>query len=510
MSRTENSLRNIKFGMINRIESIVLPFIFRTLIIYYLGEEYTGLNSLFSSILQVLNVTELGFGTAIAASMYAPIANHDTKTVNALLNLYRKIYNTLAVIILVSGVVLLPFLPHLIKGNPPAGVNIYWLFIIYLANTVISYSLFAYRITLINANQRSDLSEKAGAICKLIIAIPQLLAIVFFKNILFYCALNTICTALYNLYCAYTAKKYFPEYYAEGILDNEIKTKIQKDVIALSFSKIGEVISLSFDTIIISAFLSLSAVAYYDNYNYIMSALNGFIGLLYAAIVASVGNSLATESIEKNYTDYRKFYFLNEWIIGWCCICVACLSQDFIQAWIGTRFQLPMWVVLTLVARFFFLQIRRIDQTYKDAAGIWWADRLRPIVGSVFNFVLNVLLVRTLGIAGVALSTVASYVLIEIPWETHALFSNYFKHSMREHFSDVLKEMTALVISGIVTFFACRVIPADGILGFILKAPVCLAIPNAFFYFLFRKNELFVESSGFLTRILKKTFGRFF
>lgn len=101
MSRIQNSLRNIMFGAVNRIVSILFPFIVRTIFIRFLGEEYLGLNSLYSSILQVLNLADLGFASAIVASMYKPIAEGNTDKVCALMNLYRKLYKMIGSIILI-------------------------------------------------------------------------------------------------------------------------------------------------------------------------------------------------------------------------------------------------------------------------------------------------------------------------------------------------------------------------------------------------------------------------
>ena len=90
IERSKNAARNIVFGVTMKLYQILIPFIMRTIIIYFLGMEYAGLNSLFSSVLQILNLAELGVGSAMIFSMYEPIAKDDKIQICALMRLYRN------------------------------------------------------------------------------------------------------------------------------------------------------------------------------------------------------------------------------------------------------------------------------------------------------------------------------------------------------------------------------------------------------------------------------------
>ena len=189
MKRTQQALRNILWGLIEKTITILCPFVIRTIIIYKLGNEYLGLSSLFSSILQVLSLAELGFGDAIIFGMYKPISEHDNKKVGTYLNTFRKIYQLLGVVILTIGLMVLPFVKRLINGSYPDDINIYILYIIYLLNTVISYFLFAYKESLIKANQRNDINSKIYILCNLVMYILQIVVLLLFKNYYFYAVL---------------------------------------------------------------------------------------------------------------------------------------------------------------------------------------------------------------------------------------------------------------------------------------------------------------------------------
>lgn len=499
-SRTVNSVRNMFWGAINRAVSIVFPFIVRTIFIKVLGEEYLGLNSLYSSILQVLNLADLGFASAVVASMYKPIAEGNEEEICALMNLYRKIYRTIGLVILSIGLVLTPFIDKLINGVPPQGVNIYFLWILYLLNTVVSYLFFAYKVSLLNAHQRNDLTEKIGALCRAISSLLQIFVVVVWKNLYLYVILTILCSVAYNLFCSIECNRMYPQYQCRGNLGIQTKNNIGKNIGALAIQKIGNTVSLSLDAVVISAFLGLTTVAIYGNYFYIISAISTFIALIYSSITASIGNSLATETTEKNYHDFKKIFFLNTWIVGWCCICFMCLFQDFMKVWMGESLLFPITIVLTLVLRFFFEQVRKVVLTYKDAAGMWWVDKWRPMVGCVVNLILNVALVKTIGVAGVALSTIVSYAFVEMPWETNALFTHYFKKPQQEYYFIMLQSIVKLTICGGVTYLICYLIPLHGILAVVVKLIICLSLPNVLFVLMNVKNKYFLESKMLLIR----------
>lgn len=503
-SRTNNSLRNIGYGVVNRVVSILFPFVVRTIFIKTLGEEYLGLNSLFSSVLQVLNLADLGFASAIVASMYKPIAEGNEKKVSALMKLYKNLYRFIGVSILVVGLIITPFIGNLINGNPPADVNIYALWFLYLVNTVISYLFFAYKVSLINAHQRNDITEKIGAACRIIFSVLQIIVVLVYQNIYMYVILTVINSVVYNLWCARECDKRYPQYSCKGSLDKETKNNISKNVLALALQKIGNTVSVSLDSIVISAFLGLRIVAVYGNYFYIVTAISTFINLIYGSITASIGNSIATESKEKNLRDLYKFVFMNTWIVGWCSICFICLFQDFMTIWMGKSLLFEMPVVVFLVIRFYSEQIRKIVLTYKDAAGMWWEDKWRPVIACAVNLTFNVILVKSIGVKGVMISTIISYALIEIPWETHALFKYYFKTKEREYYLKLLIMTFKMCVACIITFSICYLIRFNTFLSLIVKGLICIFIPNIILMILNIRNKDFFSSFTFLKNIVRR------
>lgn len=186
MNRTKNAVRNMFFGLLLKVYQALMPFIMRTVMIYSLGVSYVGMNGLFTSVLQILNIAELGISSAMIFSMYEPIAKKNDKKICELLKLYRVYYLFIGTIILILGLILLPFLPKLISGKVPEDINIYYLFLLYLVSTVLSYWLFAYRSSLLEAHQRNDIISKIQIISSTIQFAVQIILLVIFKNYYLY------------------------------------------------------------------------------------------------------------------------------------------------------------------------------------------------------------------------------------------------------------------------------------------------------------------------------------
>ena len=260
-SRTFNVKRNIFSGFINKIASLGLPFFIRTIIIHKLGAEYLGLNSLFASILQVLNMAELGFSSAITYRMYKPMASNDIDTVCALMAFYRNVYKIIGISIMIAGLFLMPCLKLLIKGSYPDEISIYLLYFIYLINTSISYLFFSYKSVLLNVAQRQDILSNIDTILLIVRSIFQIIVLLIYNNYYLYLVWNPVATLVNNIAIAVITSKYFPEYICRGKLpENEIRD-IRVQIKGLVIGKIGNVSRNSFDSIILSAFLGLVEVA---------------------------------------------------------------------------------------------------------------------------------------------------------------------------------------------------------------------------------------------------------
>ena len=321
IERTKNASRNIFFGMIVRLYQIIAPFLMRTAMIYLMGIEYLGLNSLFTSILQVLNLAELGVGSAMVFSMYKPIAEEDDATICALMKLYKIYYRIIGLFIAVVGIALTPFIPDLISGEIPSGLNIYILYLLNLGATVLSYWLFAYKSSLLQAYQRIDIISKVSLFTNTVQYFIQLVVLYIFRNYYYYLIVMLITQVLNNIITAWNANRLYPKYKPAGNLPKENRKLINNSIKDVFTAKLGGVVVGAADTIVISAFLGLSALAIYQNYYFIISSITSFIMVINNSITAGVGDSLITDSEEKNYNDFEEFTFIIFFIINIDIVC---------------------------------------------------------------------------------------------------------------------------------------------------------------------------------------------
>lgn len=313
LNRIENTKRNMVFGIIFRGVNILFPFINRTAVLYILGNSYLGLNSLFSSILGILNLAELGVGSAIVYSMYKPIAENDEKTVAALLQLYKKIYRIIGFCVFVMGIVFSLFLDRLVTGETPEGINVQIVFFIQLFNVICSYLFFAYKTSVISAYQREDILSKISIVVTILLNGSQLIILYIAKDFYLYLLMLPITTIIGNILKYWIASKMFPVCNINAIekLNESYLDEIKRKVKALFLHKIGGTISNSLDNIIISAFLGLNLVAIYNNYYYIILSLVNIMNIFYTSILAGLGNSIALESTHQNYEKFKKLTYVN-------------------------------------------------------------------------------------------------------------------------------------------------------------------------------------------------------
>ena len=503
MGRTRRAFVNIIWGFIEMI-TLICPFIIRTIMIYKLGNEYLGLNGLFTSILQVLSLAELGFGDAIVFSMYKPIIENDNKMLSALLNLYKKVYRIIGMVILCVGLLILPFITKFVKGGYPSEVNIYVLYCIYLFNTVISYFLFAYKESLLKAHQRNDVNSRILSGCNIVMYVLQIIVLLLFSNYYLYIVIMPVTTIVLNCVRSLFVKKMYPQIVCEGHIEKDAVIGLSKRIIGLTLNKLAQVCRNSFDSIIISSFLGLVILARYQNYYYIISALTVMVSIITTAVGAGIGNSIAAETVEKNYSDYKEFLFIYNWIACFCTVCMLCLYQPFIELWVGKSNVLPLSTVILCCIYFYTMKLGDIAAVYRQAAGIWWEDKFRPIVESVVNLAVNIVLVKYIGVDGVLVSTIISIVCINIPWATYVLFKVYFKMSIKEVFFKYIRYFIETTVLCAVVYGICSRINGNLLVVLVVRTIICIGLVNAGLYIISYTKPEFVSAKNRVFRRKKR------
>nr|WP_288723697.1 oligosaccharide flippase family protein [uncultured Sellimonas sp.] len=493
--KARQSVKNVFVNISAKMIMMLLPFFIRSVMIYTLGNIYLGLDSLFSSILNMLSLSELGFSSAIVYAMYKPIAENDDIKVRALLTFYKKIYFIVGSIIIGVGLILLPNLEMFIaKGTEyPKDINIHIVYLILLFNTGISYFLYAYKSSVFIATMRNDLDAIIELIRSLISHGLQIFALLIFKNYYLYILILPCITVLNNLYRSHVVDQLYPQYKGQEHLSKEDKKDIMTRVGALIGNKIGGVVFTSVDSIVISAVLGLEVLGKYTNYYTIFTAVYAVGSTAYTAIQSTVGNSLICRTKEENYSLFRKLFTGNAIISCFCTCCFVFLYQPFMRLWVGNENVLDNSIPVLLALYFWVKSTRRICFLFKEAAGMWREDWLKPYISVLLNVTLNIYFAKTIGLPGVILSSVIALIVVEIPWETVVFFRKYFEKNIFPYLKEIFKSAVITILA--VAFIWILSYKMNGriendIMLICVRMGMCVITTGCLYFPTYRKNQI--------------------
>ena len=412
MSRKKNVTRAVLWGIIYRFIVTILPFVTRTLLIRQLGMTYVGINGLFASVVGILSIAEMGFGSAMISKMYEPIAKKNDEKVCALLSLYKKVYYAIGFLVIIFGVVLLPFLKVIIREELPSDVNVYIIFLINLLNTVIGYFSVSYKQSIIYASQRVDLSNVILLVSAVFQYCSQCIVLLLFQNYYCYIVILPLGSIVNLLLINVILRNKYPQYVAKGVIAKDEQKGIIDSVKALFISRVGGMIRGSADNIVIELFFGIAMVGLYDNYFYIISALMAIFSIVMNAFIPSVGNLLVEESMEMR----RKIFFILNHLYGllasFCSIMFLCICQPFMKLWVGENNILGMEIVVLLAVYLYVHKFCDMLAVFQDASGSWQYTKWVPMIAAIVNLILNITLVVFIGLPGVIISTIVSVLFI--------------------------------------------------------------------------------------------------
>ena len=480
-SRTDNSIRNIMIGIGSEVFILVITFLSRTLFIKILGAEYLGINGLYSNILTILSLAELGIGNVVVFSLYKPIKNNDEQTISKYINFYKNIYKAIAITILVLGLSIVPFLDNIIDSDlNNADLIIYY--ILFLLNTVFSY-IGTYKSTLIEADQKKYIKNIIKTKFIIIQNTVQLIGVWVFKNYYIYLIVQMLCTLFYNLYVQYKAQKMYPFLNNGSVLEKSKKKELFNSVKDTFLYKIGSVLLNSTDYLLISMMLGTIVVGYYSNYCMISSAISLIITTIATAISASVGNL----NQQKDATQNRKIFLILVYLFDIISIIgmngFFIVINDFIKVWIGEQYLLSIEVVLVIAISFYVANSQTPLWMYREALGLFKEVKYVGLIAAVMNLVLSVILGNIIGLAGILIATPISKILTSSLIEPIIIYRNNFKVSSRPYFIKQLKYTIIAIIALISNIYICNYIQIEnsyiniiikGIVSVILSTTICL------------------------------------
>lgn len=503
--RVKNSLINVSVGIGSQLIITILSFISRTVFIDNLGINYLGINGLFTNILSMLSLAEAGIGASIIYSLYKPVAENNEGKILALMRLYKRAYMIIGLVVFLIGVALLPFLKYFTKDS---GVShLYLIYIIFLLNTCASY-FFAHKISFLNVCQKGYIVTSIYSISSILTGVVRITILVLTKNYILYLVIDFLIIISTSYVLGIVVNRIYPflKKKISSPLDKETKQSIIKNVKALVLHNIGGYVVFGTDNLLISSFVSIAAVGLYSNYYMIINIVRTFISQVFNNITYSVGNLVAEETKDKIYQIFKVTLLCNFWIYSFCIIGMFILLEPLISLWLGSKFLLGKSVLMVLLANLYISGMRRSIATVKTTAGIFHEDRYAPFIEAVINLGLSIILVKHFGIAGVFLGTFISTILVPFWIAPYLVYKKTFEKPVVFYFI----RYSVLAVIGCIALFLTDSISHfasfthNPYVNFLLKACVCLIIPNVVYTIAFYKTSEF----KYLLQIVKNLLGQ--
>lgn len=500
MDRTRSSIKNVAITMIGAIVTMLLQLVNRKVFVLFLSSEYLGLSGLFSDILSMLSLSEMGIGTAMVYALYKPVADKDIEKIKSLMLLYKRIYTIIGCFILFIGVALTPFLGGLINEMPDIPyIHLY--FVMYILDAGMSY-FYTYKRSLIICNRENYISSMTMMFSSIGLRATQLLVLLFTHNYFLFLLVQIIFTRLENVVISKIAEKKYPYLKEKNIrpLDKETTDQIRRNTFAMITHKIGNAITSGTDNIIVSKILGLVTLGIYSNYHLLIVTVNGMIIRVFNSITSNVGNLIVKKDRDDVERVFYNVLFVNFWVYSWCSVCFFCLLQPFIKLWLGEEFLLSNVTVYVIVAVFYFSGMRNTLFVFRDAAGIFYQDRYKAILESVVNLLCSIPLTIYLGVTGVKLGTLIAVLSTGFWIEGYVLFKHYFRKKVTGYLlRQGLYAAVTIGISVLLNQF-CVTLDNGDIRSFIIQCAICIIAPNLLLMVVFFKTKEFRYFGAILGR----------
>ena len=508
--RVKNSVKNIYVAIFTQIVIIFLGFWSRKVFIDNLGTEYLGVNGLLTNILSMLSLVEGGIGGSIVYNLYKPLAENDEEKIIALVQLYKKLYFILAIVILGLSTVMYLFIGDFIKvdsGIKFVGV-VYFIFVF---KNVVSY-LNAHKWSLINADQKGYILAKYNLIFNIITTIAKIIVLNVTKNYILFLLIELGIFIVQNIWNGRIVNQRYSHIKTKKKykVDKETKNNLITNVKALFLHYVGGYCVFGTDNILISYFVNIKTVGLYSNYIMIVGQLGSLLMPVLNGISASVANLIVKESKEKVYEVFKITYLINFWIYSFCTIFLYNLLEPFIDWWLGDGLLLNRLAFIFILVNFYITGLRKSVLIFKDKGGIFTNDKYVPLIEAVINLGASIILVKYFGLAGIFMGTTISTITIPLWTQSKLVYDKIFEKSVVEYFKKYFYYLILTLIVGVLTTISCNIlVQGTGFIDLVFRGIICVLVPNIIYIILFYKTDEFKYILGIIKPIIIGLKGKF-
>ena len=514
-SRLTNTIFNFTSSIGGQLITIIMQFVVRTVFIKTLGKSYLGINGLFSNVLTMLSLAELGVGSAILYKLYKPIAEDDHKRIAVLMNFYKTVYRYIGMAVAVIGLCLIPFLPYIIKDNgklDTLGINMTFLYCLYLFKNVSSYLFFAYKSAIIKANQKEYLLNIISYFFTTGLAIIQVIALCIYPNFTLYVILMISEVVAQNIVCGILSDKMYPYIKSAGgeKLSREEAKDIFKDCGALFLYKLNGVVLNATDNIIISMFIGIDMVGLYSNYYIFYTTIRTLFSKIFNSVSHSIGNLHASNQGDHEYKIFKSINLITAILGATAGVGVAVCGDELVNVWIGKEWLISQPFAILMGIQIFTYAYRLILSKFRTTMGLFQQAKFRPVAGMIINIIVSIALVNSLGIDGVLIGTIVA------DWTTLMWFDPIVVHkvgfkgrySVSTYFKKLFLNCGITAAIGAIDYFICQnLFTGLGWASVIIHIIICaVTVPTALIlvYFKTEEGKYLISVGGRYVKKIKK------
>lgn len=509
--RSEKLIKNTFWATFGYIIYAVIGFVSRSIFVNQLGDTITGVATLFSSILSLLSMAELGFGTAISIHLYKPVAENDHKNVAALINLYRKTYTVIAFVVFGIGMLLLPFLNIIVKSDGDiANLRLYY--VLYILKSVMSYC-YAYKSVLLTVNQETHYKSNISNAILIAVTLGQTLILHFTASFIGYLIIGIFGTLVTNILVSVKADKLYPylnEYKSEKASDQE-KKSIYSFIKATAVDRISTSIKSATDNMIISGVINIAVTGIVGNYNMIISTAYTFLGFFFNNATPAVGNMVATADKDSQYNTFLDFEYITFWLYGFVSVGMLCTLTPFVRdIWIRKPGMVLSPITLFLIVFNFFITGTCIPASiFFSVKGLIKKMPFINVVNVILNLILSMRLVRIYDIDGVYIGTVISFALTNLTLTHYFVLKYHFEGKYKRYLLLYFKCLAIVAFCRAICVFCCNKITFAGFIGLAVKVILCSFMFNVVFFLLTFRSREFLSIYRLIINLIKKRMGAF-
>ena len=508
--RKEHAVRNITFGYAGQLITTVMSFVLRTVFIRRLSDTLLGVNATYTNILTLLSMAELGIGTALTYSLYKPAADGDTEEIKSYMLFYRRAYRYIAVAIASAGLILTPFLPYIVKN--PAGLTVKELtvyYLIFLFNTVSTYFV-SYKYSICMAQQKNYIQTNINTITKIVSVLFQLIALLVTSDFLFYLLADAAVQLIQKIFVSRYLDSLYPFLKDRDIrpLPSEKTSVIWQKTRALVLHRVGDMLRLQTDTVIISSCIEVAVAGLVDNYVLVAGTVANFVNIIFNSVISGFGNLIASEDRDKQYDMFMVYRFLAVWIYGFAVTGFFILLSPLICILWGEKWLMPQAAVMLYLLDYYLKGERVVLSNFKTAAGVFEQDKYLSMLQGIVNLIISLALVKPMGLAGIYVGTVVSGLIANIT-KPVIIYRVCFSKNAAGYFAETLGYMAVPAVCTAVCYLISRkVMPVPALPGFIAMGVIITVVFNACFFLVHGRSPQFRYLCGMVTDRLKRRSGR--